>query len=208
MRWSPLHVTVAGVDGQPEDRDTVASTAAPATAAHQAELSDAGQYLTRLLSLATAAALGLLTYVGWLVNDAGDNFGTTGLTMPMLLVGVFWLATFATSMWMVRLEWSGISLALVGAALGILGYGLGRAIPPNSAAAPTYFGLGAGELAVELQFSLICAALVFVAWAVWATMPVARRSWPRLGIAILGVGIVVLLVVAWRAVPSYPSYID
>lgn len=182
---------------------------APTPAPHQAELSVPGQYLTRLLSLATVAALGLLGLIAWRVDANGDDFEMTGLTMPMLLVGLFWLVAFGVSMWMVRLEVSGISLALVTAALAGVGLVLGRAVPPDSTAAPRYFGLGAGELSVELQFSSICAAVVFVVWAVWATMPVARRTWPRPAIAALGVGVLLLLLGAWAAIPSYPSgYID
>lgn len=174
-------------------------------APHRRDLSVAGQYLARLLSVVTVAAVGLLAVAAWRVSTAGDDFDKTGLTMPMLIVGLFWLATFFISMWMVRLEWSGLSLALVVTALGSVGYVLGRCVPPDSGAAPMYFGLGAGELAVELQFSLICAFVVFVAWAVWASMPVSRRAWKRPMLAALGGGLVVLLLVAWSVVPSYPS---
>lgn len=184
---------------------TSAPTVTVAEAPHRRDPSVAGEYLARLLGVVTAAAVGLLVLVAWRVNAAGDDFDMTGLTLPMLLVGLFWLATFLISIWMVRLEWSGVSLALVVAALGTAGFVLGRAVPPESASAPMYFGLGAGELSVELQFSLICAFVVFVVWAVWASMPVARRGWSRPAVAALGVGVVVLLLGAWGAVPSYPA---
>lgn len=198
-------VIVTAVEGESHGAVTSAPTAIVTEAPHLRDLSPAGQYLTRLLGVVTAVAFGLLVLVAWRANAAGEDFEMTGLTMPMLLVGLFWLATFLTSMWMVRLEWSGLSLALVIGALGTVGYLLGRAVPPESTDAPMYFGLGAGELAVELQFSLICAFVVFVVWAVWASMPVARRAWSRPAVIALGVGLVVLCLGAWNAVPSYPS---
>lgn len=184
-------------------------TAAPEPAAHRRELSVGGQYLSRLLALTTVIAIGFLVAVALRVADRGSDFDMTGLTMPMFLVGILWLATFVGSMWMVRLEWSGLSLAVVVGALAFVGTALGRAVPPGSSDAPMYFGFGAGELAVELQFSVICAAVVFVLWAVWATMPVARRWWPRTATAAIAVGLLALLFIAWNAVPSYPPiYMD
>lgn len=198
-------VIVAAVEGESHGAVASAPTVTVTEAPHRRDLSVAGEYLARLSGVVTAAAVGLLVLVAWRVNSAGGDFEMTGLTMPMLLVGLFWLATFLTSLWMVRLEWSGVSLGLVVGALGSVGFVLGRAVPPDSARAPMYFGLGAGELAVELQFSLICAFVMFVVWAVWASMPVARRAWSRPAVAALGVGLVVLLIGAWSAVPSYPS---
>jgi hypothetical protein len=218
LRQPDGHVTVAAVEGELQESETTVPSDAPAspapmtvpaTAPHQAALSVPGQYLTRLLSLSTVAALGLLGLIASRVAANGDDFEMTGLTMPMLLVGMFWLVKFVVSMWMVRLEVSGISLALVAAALAAVGVVLGRSVPPEGPAAPMYFAFGADELAVELQFSAVCAVVVFVVWAVWATMPVARRSWPRPAIAALSVAVVLLLLAAWAAVPSYPSgFID
>lgn len=208
MRSDGAYVTVPAVEGELQDLVEPAP-AASIVAPHQRDLSTAGQYLTRLLIVVTLAALGLLGLVAWRVNDSVFDIEMTGLTIPLFLVGLFWLGTFLVSIWMVRLEWSGLSLALVVGALGALGYLLGSAIPPDSTDAPMYFDLGAGELAVELQFSLICASVVYVVWAVWASMPIARRGWSRPAVVALGVGLIVLLVLAWGAVPTYPSvYMD
>ncbi|UDY35852.1 hypothetical protein [Dermatobacter hominis] len=196
------------MEGDVQHRETAVPVPVAATEPPRRELSVAGQYLTRLLGLLTLLALGVLAVVSWRVNSDGASFTMTGMTMPMFLVGVCWLATYAVAVWMVRLEWSGTSLALVSAALAATALSLGQAVPPDSPDAPPYFGPDAGELAVELRFSLVCAGIVFVAWAVWATMPTARRNWPRPAIAVLGLGVLALIITAWALVPSYPTFVD
>lgn len=183
--------------------DALETTGTPA-AADPGELSIAGQYLTRLLAVATLAALGMLAVIAWQVQSSGRQFDFTGLTTTTFLVGVFWLATAVCSLWRVRLEWSGASLGIVTAGLGLVGVVLRTAVPPSESS--RYMGFGAGELASALRFSLVCAGVLFVLWAVWTTMSVARRRWPRVAIAALGAGLVALLVLAWIAVPIYPAY--
>lgn len=168
-----------------------------------------GKFMERLLVVVTVVALGALALVSWQVFDAGEDFDMMGMALPLFALGLAWVTTFAVAVWFVRVEWSGVSLALIVVGLGLVGYVLGRAVPPDTAEDQLIFSSGAGDLAFALQFSLVSAAVALVVWAVWASVPIARRAGPRRATAGLGVGIASLLVLAWGAVPSYPpGFVD
>jgi hypothetical protein len=198
------------VDGEEQGAMWAAPTAVlwvPRLSSHG--LAVAGKYLDRLLIVVTVIALGALALVSWQVHAAGLGFEMMGMGLPLFAVGLAWLATFAVAVWLVRVEWSGLSLALIVVGLGALGNVLGRAVPPGLVEDRMTFAPDVGELAFALQFSLVCAVVAFVVWAVWASVPTSRRVAPRRAIAGLGVGIASLLVLAWGAVPAYPpGFVD